>query len=96
MTDTEVAPIQRERPDLTTLSAEQQDRVLDVIARHGWACGSCEQKEFKVGHALYLGFLFRREEQDAYMVALTCTNPRCGSPRTGLRLRESEFLTLPS
>ena len=41
-----------------------------------------------MGDALFLGFLFLSEERDEYMVALTCTNPDCRTPMTGIRLRE--------
>jgi len=39
-----------------------------------------------------MGFLFLDEEHGTYMVALTCKNPGCAAPRTGIRLRHSEFL----
>jgi hypothetical protein len=39
-----------------------------------------------------MGFLFLDEEHGTYMVALTCENPACRSPRTGIRLHRSEFL----
>jgi len=39
-----------------------------------------------------MGFLFLDEEHGAYMVALTCENPGCEAPRTGIRLHRSEFL----
>jgi hypothetical protein len=40
--------------------------------------------------------LFLSEDHDNHMVALTCKNPDCGSPRTGIRLREADFLKEPT
>ncbi len=48
--------------------------------------------DFDVGHALYLGYLFLDEDDDAYMVALTCRNRDCPKPRTAIRLAEKDFL----
>ena len=45
-----------------------------------------------VGEAMEMGFLFLDKEHGAYMVALTCENPDCDAPRTGIRLHGSEFL----
>jgi hypothetical protein len=81
------------RPELVDLDSASRDRVLRQIAAKGGHCGRCAATDFDVGHALYLGFLFLDEDRDAYMVALTCRNPRCTSPRTGIVLRDSEFLT---
>lgn len=81
------------RPELSALDEEQRRRVRKVLAARKAACGSCRNTEFEVGEALYLGFLFRQEDLDAYLVALTCTNPECTAPRTGVRLHESEFHT---
>ena len=39
------------------------------------------------------GFLFLDEDDDAYLVALTCRNPKCAQPRTAIRLREKDFLS---
>ena len=67
--------------------------VLGVVAAKGGHCEACGATEFTVGHALYLGFLFLDEDDDAYMVALTCRNPNCAQPHTGIRLREKDFLS---
>jgi hypothetical protein len=41
---------------------------------------------------LYLGFLFAAADLDEHMVALTCENPACPAPRTGVRMRRRDFL----
>ncbi|MBV8541594.1 MAG: hypothetical protein JO063_13305 [Pseudonocardiales bacterium] len=79
------------RPELTALTDEQKHRVLRQVRRRHGSCRHCGGAEFLVGEALYLGFLFLSEDTDAYMVALTCTSPRCFAPRTGIRLSESEL-----
>lgn len=79
------------RPELTGLTDEQKDRVLRQVRRRRGSCRHCGGEEFLIGDALYLGFLFLSERTDAYMVALTCTNPACSAPHTGVRLSESEF-----
>jgi hypothetical protein len=78
--------------DNTHLDDRQKRNVLERVKERGFACGSCGSKDFEVGDALYLGFLFLSEDRDAYMVALTCANPDCEAPRTGVRLRGAEFL----
>lgn len=80
-------------PDLTPLDEEHRAVVHERLATRCSACGCCGGTDFEVGDALYLGFLFRSEPTDAYMVALTCTNPGCHAPRTGVRLRESDFVS---
>ncbi len=80
------------RPELISLVPVDRDRVLAQLAAKGGHCESCGQTDFEVGHALYLGFLFLDEDNDAYMVALTCSNPECRQ-RTGIKLREKDFLT---
>lgn len=80
------------RPENTVLNEEQKQRVLDKVRERGITCGSCGPGEFEVGEALYLGFLFLDEEHGYYMVALTCMEPDCEEPRTGIKLHESEFL----
>lgn len=80
------------RPELISLVPLDRDRVVDLVAAKGGHCESCGGTEFEVGHALYLGFLFLDEDDDAYMVALTCRNPECGQ-RTAIRLREKDFLS---
>ncbi len=80
------------RPENIALAPEEQARVLEQArARHA-TCPCCGNAEFTVGDALYLGFLFRSEDPDAYMVALTCTNPACPVPHTGIRLHRTQFL----
>ena len=78
--------------DNRELNDEQKRRVLLKTGERGVTCGGCGSKDFEVGEALYLGFLFLSEARDAYMVALTCKNPGCESPRTGIRLHELDFL----
>lgn len=79
------------RPELTVLSDEQKHRVLRQVRRGGRSCRHCGGVEFEVGEALYLGFLFHSEDTDAYMVALSCTNPACPAPRTGIRVSAFEL-----
>ncbi len=78
--------------DNRVLTEEQKRRVLRKTEEKGAVCGDCGSRDFEVGEALYLGFLFLSERQDAYMVALTCKEPGCESPRTGIRLHELDFL----
>ncbi len=78
--------------DNRELTEEQKRRVLRKVEERGFACGSCGSGDFEVGNALYLGFLFLSEHQDAYMVALTCKGRGCESPRTGIRLHQLDFL----
>jgi hypothetical protein len=80
------------RPELISLAPTDRDRVMGLVVARGGHCESCGGTDFEVGHALYLGFLFLDEDDDAYMVALTCRNPECGK-RTAIRLRENEFLS---
>ena len=81
------------RPELVSLEPADRDRVLVQVAAKGGHCEACGATDFEVGHALYLGFLFLDEDDDAYMVALTCRNPKCTQPRTGIRLRGKDFLS---
>ena len=81
------------RPELISLVPADRDRVLALVAVKGGHCETCGATDFEVGHALYLGFLFLDEDDDAYMVAWTCRNPKCAQPRTGIRLREKDFLS---
>ena len=74
------------------LNEKQKQRVLEKVEAQGVTCGSCDSNDFKVGEALYLGFLFLDEEHGMYLVALTCEKPACDTPRTGIKLHESEFL----
>lgn len=80
------------RPELIRLTAAQRDRVRTETRRHRATCAGCGHREFTIGDALYVGFLFRREDVETYLVALTCANPDCPAPRTGVRLRRSQFL----
>jgi hypothetical protein len=80
------------RPELIALDDAARGRVLEHVAAKGGHCESCGGTDFSVGSALYMGFLFLDEEQDAYMVALTCRNPECSLPRTGIRLPGKGFL----
>lgn len=82
-------------PENTELTEAQKRSVYKLVRERNFTCGSCSSESFQVGHALYLGFLFLSEDQDAYMVALTCKGPDCGAPRTGIKLREAEFLKEP-
>ncbi len=77
------------------LDGNQKRRVLEKVEERGFTCGSCGSKDFEVGDALYLGFLFLDEDNDVYMVALTCEKPDCDAPRTGIKLRKAEFLKEP-
>ena len=80
------------RPELIALDWTARERVREQIAAKGGYCECCGAREFDVGAALYLGFLFLDEDHDAYMVALTCRNRECAKPRTGIVLSEKDFL----
>jgi len=80
------------RSEIKELNANQKHRVLARVEKRGFTCGNCGSNDFEVGGALYLGFLFLDEEHGVYMVALTCEKPDCDTPRTGIKLHESEFL----
>lgn len=82
------------RPEITALTEQQQDRVLRQVRRRRGTCRYCDGDEFVVGGALYLGFLFLSEDTDAYMVGLTCANPACPAPHTGIRLPAAKFLDI--
>ena len=77
--------------DNERLDEDRKRRVLERAGERGFACENCGSEEFEVGNALYLGFLFLSEDRDAYMVALTCKNPRCRAPWTGIRLHRLDF-----
>lgn len=81
------------RPELIALDSASRERVLEQIAAKGGHCESCGGKEFDVGDSLFLGFLFLDEDDDAHMVALTCSNPECAKPRSGIVLPEKDFLS---
>lgn len=80
------------RPELIALDGPARERVSRQIEAKGGHCESCGGRDFAVGDALYLGFLFLDEERDAYMIALTCRNPDCAKPRSGIVLAENDFL----
>lgn len=80
------------RPELVSLDPNERDCVLEHVAAKGGHCEGCGGNDFEVGRALYLGFLFLDEDDDAYMVALTCSNQDCPKPRTGIVLPEKDFL----
>ncbi|HTX97881.1 MAG TPA: hypothetical protein VME67_25410 [Mycobacterium sp.] len=80
------------RPELIELNSVAKHRVQQYISAKGGHCEHCGATGFDVGHGMYLGFLFLNEDDDAYMVALTCRNPECPMPRTGIVLPEKEFL----
>ncbi len=80
------------RPQNEVLDERQKRGVLERVEERGITCESCGSEDFEVGEALYLGFLFLDEEHGTYMVALTCREPDCNTPRTGIKLHESEFL----
>ncbi|MDD4867208.1 MAG: hypothetical protein PHQ28_08865 [Mycobacterium sp.] len=67
--------------------------MLDQIAATGGRCETCGATDFAVGDTMIMGFLFLDEDADAYMVALTCRNPDCPKPRSGIRLRGKDFLS---
>jgi hypothetical protein len=76
----------------TELTEYQRRGVLERVEERNFTCARCGSGDFEVGEALGMGFLFLDEEHGTYMVALTCENPGCGSPRTGIRLHRSAFL----
>ncbi len=78
------------RPELTVLTDRQKERVLRQLRRRRGTCGGCGGRDFDIGDALYLGFLFLSEEEDAYIVALTCTTEQCPAPYTGITVREAD------
>lgn len=79
------------RPELISLKSDARQRVLQQVTAKGGHCESCGGTDFDVGDALYLGFLFLDEDDDAYLVALTCRNPDCAQPRTAIKLRDKDF-----
>lgn len=81
--------------DLVVLDGTQRERVHAQLERERIACGSCGGTAFTVGDALYLGFLFRSERTDAWMVALTCRAPSCGSPHSAVRVHDARGLLGP-
>lgn len=83
--------VDQPRPETTPLSDTERERVAQQIRHRNGTCSGCHGRDFRIGDALYLGFLFRSEEQDAYIVALTCTDLSCPAPYTGITVRASEI-----
>lgn len=80
------------RPELVRLEPAERGRVLEQMALVNRRCDGCGGTSFYAGDALYLGFLFLDEDQDAFMVALTCRNLDCPQPHTGITLPQHDFL----
>ena len=76
---------------LTALRPRERRAVAAWVKSHRVHCPRCHSRSFDVGDALYLGFLFVNAELDEWVVALTCRNPHCPAPRTGVKLREQDF-----
>lgn len=85
----------RKPADLVVLDESQRDRVRAQLVRERITCGACGGTAFTVGDALYLGFLFRSERADAWMVALTCTGAGCPSPHAAVRVHDARGLLGP-
>ena len=81
------------RPELIGLDSHARERVQEQIAAKGGYCEACGATEFAVGHAMIMGFLFLDEDADSYLVALTCCNPDCPKPRSGIKLCGRDFLS---
>ena len=82
------------RPELIHLNSAARQRVIENVSVKGGHCERCGATEFDVGHAMHLGYLFLNEDDDAYMVALTCRNPDCPMPRTAIVLHRDDFLSV--
>ncbi|MFD5494448.1 hypothetical protein ACFYY3_05345 [Streptomyces sp. NPDC001812] len=81
------------RPEITPLDEEQRKRVRRVLRRRRVACPSCgNRRRWTVGDALHLGFLFLDEDEDAYMIAVTCRRRGCPRPRTGVIAHRADVL----
>jgi hypothetical protein len=80
------------RTELIDLNDSARQRVQDQLAAQAKHCDGCAGTAFDIGDALYLGFLFLDEDEDAYMVALTCRTRDCTRPRTGMVLHGNDFL----
>lgn len=65
-------------------------KVRDHLTERAVVCQHCRSQTFTVGDALEMGSIWPNEELGTYMIALTCRH--CGT-RSGIRLRESQFLT---
>ncbi|RMI30408.1 hypothetical protein EBN03_22500 [Nocardia stercoris] len=81
------------RPENVVLDSGEKSRVLEQVRRRGGVCHNCGNDRFVVGDALYLGFHFRSADPDAYLIALTCTDPDCPSRHTGITLARRLFLS---
>ena len=80
------------RPELISLKPDARQRVLQQVTAKGGHCESCGATDFDVGACpLPRLSLFLDEDDDAYMVALTCRNPDCAGPRTAIVLRRRTF-----
>jgi hypothetical protein len=64
-------------------------KVRDQLTKRAVVCQRCQSQAFTVGDALEMGSIWPNEELGTYMIALTCRH--CGT-RSGIRLRESQFL----
>lgn len=84
------------RPENIALTAQEQACVMERVAATGSVCHWCAGVDFRVGDALPLGFLFLDEQPGTFMAALTCTNPSCPSPHTGITLHERHFRSTPT
>ncbi len=81
------------RPELIRPDPAACKRVREQVAVKGGCCEACGATDFVVGDAMLMGFLFLDEDSDSYMVALTCSNPDCPKPRTGIKLCGKDFLS---
>lgn len=84
------------RPENIALTARERAYVSERVSATGSVCHWCDGVDFHVGDALPLGFLFLDERPGTFMVALTCTNPACPAPHTGITLHESYFRSTPT
>jgi hypothetical protein len=76
-------------PETVALSGPQKERVLAQVRRQTGGCIGCGNPGLRVGDALHLGFLFLSEPADAWMVGLTCTDPACPTPHSGIKVHAS-------
>ncbi|MGH3630374.1 MAG: hypothetical protein ACRDRL_23395 [Sciscionella sp.] len=75
------------------LDNTQRRKVLDAVAAGGLTCARCGDRRFAVGDGLEMGTVWPGEDLGTYLIALTCEH--CAT-RSGVRLRESEFLAGPA
>lgn len=95
MTAVEVDAGLPRRPELVVLTADEKHWVRVRAWAHGFRCPGCRRRQFDVGDALFLGFLFVTAGPADYRVALTCRHRSCPAPHTGITLRAGEFLQPP-